>query len=155
MTENIRIADQLKRSVRGIAWHGPSVLEILDDVTADESVQHPVRGAHSIAELVLHITAWMRAAGRGLDSGSTQLTPAEDWPPVPTPFDWTAAVQELRETSKNLGVRIQALDNQDLERTVSGYDQAYSTYVLMHGVIQHNLYHAGQLALLKKALRTL
>ena len=154
MIEPLRIADQLKRSVRGVAWHGPSILEICGDVTAHEAVQHPVRGVHSIAELVLHITAWMRATQRGLDSGTTQLTPAEDWPTVAEPFDWAAALEQLREASKQLGARISLLSEQDFERTVHGYDQVYSTYVLVHGVVQHNLYHAGQLAMLKKALRT-
>lgn len=155
MTEPIRIADQLKRSVRGIAWHGPSVMEILADVTAEEAVQHPVADAHSIAEIVLHVTAWLRAAERGLSGTPTQLSSAEDWPGVPAAFDWAEALEQLRDASKALGDRIKRLDADDLERLVRGNDQDYSTYALLHGVVQHNLYHAGQLALLKKAIRTL
>ena len=153
-SEGERIADQLKRSVRGIAWHGPSVLEILQDVTPDEALARAIPGAHTIAELVLHVTAWLRAVDRGLDTGTTQLTTEQDWPPVEQPFDWAAAVESLRDTSKTLGQRLALLPDDALERLVRGYDQEYSTYVLLHGVVQHNLYHAGQLMLLKKALRS-
>lgn len=153
MSEAPRIADQLKRSIRGTAWHGPSVLEILGDVTADEAVHRPIPDAHSIAELVLHITAWLGAVTRGLDSRSTQLTAEEDWPPVPQPFDWPAVMQQLRDASLQLRARVTTLADTDLEHTVRGYDQDFSIYVLLHGVVQHNIYHAGQLALLKKALR--
>ena len=152
--EGERIADQLKRSVRGVAWHGPSVLEILQDVTADEALARPISGAHTIAELVLHVTAWLQAVDRGLDTGATQLTAIENWPAVSEPFDWVAAVDSLRAASKNLGQRLTRLPDDAMERLVRGEDQEYSTYVLLHGVVQHNLYHAGQLMLLKKALRS-
>lgn len=154
MSEAIRITDLLKRSVRGVAWHGPSLLEILEDVTPDEALRHPIPQAHSIAELVLHVTAWMQATARGLDTRSTQLTTAEEWPRVPEPFDWPGALQRLRDASIQLRERMKAVADADLAQTVRGYDQDYPVYVLLHGVVQHNLYHAGQMALLKKALRT-
>lgn len=154
LSEAERIGEQLKRSVRGMAWHGPSLLEILQDVTADEALARPVAGTHTIAELVLHVTAWLQAVERGLDTGTTQLTATEDWPAVQQPFNWAGAVDALRDASKQLGARISRLPDDAFERTVRGSDQEYSTYVLLHGVVQHNLYHAGQLMLLKKALRS-
>ena len=154
MDETVRIADQLDRSVRGPAWHGPSLMEILSDVTSQEAVQHPVRGGHSIAELVLHIVAWMRAARRGLEGGAASVAAAEDWPPVPDPLDWSALLADLNLASEQLGQRLSTARHAELDRMIPGADQEYPGYVLFHGVVQHNLYHAGQLALLKKTLRT-
>lgn len=58
MKETDRIRDQLERAFSGNAWHGPSVLEILENVTASQAAAHPIAGANSIWELVLHIGAW-------------------------------------------------------------------------------------------------
>ena len=55
-TELERLEEQLRLSFEGEAWHGPSVLEALDDVTADVASAHPIDGAHSIWERVLHLT---------------------------------------------------------------------------------------------------
>jgi uncharacterized damage-inducible protein DinB len=58
MSETARLADQIRRAFDGDAWHGDSVLEILNDVDAKMAAAHPIKNAHSIWELVLHITAW-------------------------------------------------------------------------------------------------
>jgi hypothetical protein len=54
-TEVSRLDDQLKRALEGEAWHGPSVLESLAGISAAQAAIHPIAGAHSIWELVLHI----------------------------------------------------------------------------------------------------
>lgn len=155
MNEVKRIAGQLYASLNGPAWHGPSLLEILDGVTADEALRHPVAAAHSMAEIVPHVTAWMSAAERRLAGESIELEGDADWPPVTDRFDWSAAVQGLRDAADALGVRIRTLADDDLTTIrVRSSGHEYSAYVLLHGVVQHNLYHAGQLALLKKAIRS-
>ncbi|HUE85733.1 MAG TPA: DinB family protein [Vicinamibacterales bacterium] len=154
MSEVKRIAGQLRASITGPAWHGPSITEILDGVTANEARQHPVAAAHSMAEIVPHITAWMSAAERRLAGEPIELEGDADWPPVTDGFDWSAAVQGLRDAAEALGVRIRTLSDADLTSIrILGSGQEYSAYVLIHGVVQHNLYHAGQLAVLKKAIR--
>lgn len=153
MSEGRRIADQLRRSLSGIAWHGPSIMEILEDVTPEEALQHPVAGAHSIAELVPHINAWAAAALQGLDGQPIELAATEDWPPVTADYDWSVALQQLGETTSQLGERIKAMSDAQLSTNVYGSGRHYPAYALLHGVVQHNLYHAGQLAVLKKAIR--
>jgi uncharacterized damage-inducible protein DinB len=129
-------------------------MELLEDVNADEARQHPVAGVHSIAELVPHITAWATAALRGLDGKPVELTEVENWPPVTDEYDWTAHLQQLRDTMIALGDRSKSMTDEALGTIVHGSGQQYPAYALLHGVVQHNLYHAGQLALLKKAIRT-
>ena len=49
------LADQMSRAFRGKSWHGPSVLEALADVSAEDAAAYPIAGAHSIWEIVLHL----------------------------------------------------------------------------------------------------
>jgi len=60
--ETKRLASQLRRSYEGQAWHGPSLRELLDGVTSEQAAAKPISGAHSIWELVFHVTAWEREA---------------------------------------------------------------------------------------------
>ena len=152
MSESNRIADQLTRSITGPAWHGPSVLELLADVTPEEALQHPIPSAHSMHEIVAHVTAWMIAADERLQGKTVELEGEADWP-IPQHGQWTLSVTRLKEAEARLTARIAALSDDDLGVTLRGGGQEYSRYFLLHGVVQHNLYHAGQLALLKKAVR--
>ena len=69
MSEVKRINDQLRRAFDGEAWHGPSVLELLKDVSAVQAAAHPIEGAHSIWELALHIAAWENVARKRIVEG--------------------------------------------------------------------------------------
>src|SRR4051794_7218988 len=97
MNEVERIADQFHRAFAGQAWHGPSVLSLLEGVTAQQAAAHPVPGAHSIWELTLHIAAWERACKLRLEGDAAQLSDEEDWPAVPDVSDeaWSNTKQHL------------------------------------------------------------
>ena len=145
-----RIEDQLQRAFEGGAWHGPSVLEVLEGVTAAKAAARPVAGAHSIWEMVLHIAAWKGAVRRRLQGEPVELTDAEDWPAVRDTDEaaWAAAQEKLRSGHQALRRAIAKLSDARLKEEVPGKD--YTHYHLAHGVIQHDLYHAGQIALLRK-----
>jgi uncharacterized damage-inducible protein DinB len=145
-----RIAHQLRASLKGPAWHGPSLLDILGDVSAEEARARPLATAHSMAELVVHVTAWVDAARRGLDSELVSLDGAADWP---QPGEWSEDLSRLRDAVGALASRVETMTDEDLRQKVRSADSEYSRYVLLHGVTQHNLYHAGQMALLRKAVK--
>jgi uncharacterized damage-inducible protein DinB len=151
LQETRRIEDQLNRSFRGPAWHGPSLQELLGDLPFDRAAARPVGGAHSIWEIVLHISAWLRAVRRRLDGEVVQLKGAEDWPSAPGASEaaWRMTLGDLESAHENLRGAIVALDEARLEETAPG--KRHSIYFTLHGVIQHNIYHAGQIAILKKA----
>ena len=156
MNEIERIVDQLERAYRGEAWHGPSIREVLDGVDAEAASARPVANAHTIGELVVHLLAWEKEAlARLAGTGRNDLPPEEDWPKGAAA--WRELLEELDAVHERLSVAISAISaisecsDDILGKTVPGRPGT-TVYALLHGVIQHNLYHAGQIALLKKAL---
>jgi uncharacterized damage-inducible protein DinB len=150
-----RIRDQLRRAFEGEAWHGPSVLALLDGVTAQQAAAHPIQGAHSIWELTLHIAAWERACKRRLEGDPAQLTDQEDWPISDTSeAAWEQTKQQLIDNHRELMDAIARVDESRLnEPIINDANVPYSSvYVTLQGVVQHDLYHAGQIAMVKKAL---
>jgi uncharacterized damage-inducible protein DinB len=151
--ETTRIADQLRRAFEGEAWHGPAVLAILEGVGAAEAAGRPVPGGHSFWELVLHIATWDDVVRRRLEGErAASLSAEQDWLRAEAGEDaWEAAKRRLVQNHERLRLAIEAFDDRRLDETVPGAE--YSFYVMLHGVVQHDLYHAGQMALLKKAAR--
>ena len=153
MSEAARIADQLRRAFDGEAWHGDSLFEILKGVTATQASTRSIRGAHTIWELVLHIAAWDGAVLRRLGGVGVELSEAENFPPVADVSDvaWREAVARARRIHEELVAAVIALPDSRLDDIVPGKEGAhYTYYYMLHGVVQHELYHAGQIALLKK-----
>jgi uncharacterized damage-inducible protein DinB len=151
MSEIERIEEQLKLAFEGGAWHGPGVMETLEGVTAHQAAAHPLPGVHSIWELVVHIAAWEDACRRRLAGDRAELSTDEDWPPVTdtTESAWASTKSALIEGHHKLRESIAFLTEARLDEPI--LQNMRSVYVNIHGVIQHDLYHAGQIAILKKA----
>src|SRR5579864_2790206 len=98
------IADQLRRAFYGDAWHGPSLMELLEDVDAATAAARPLPEVHSIWELVLHVAVWDDAALRRLDGKKWQPTGLANFPPVSAPAEaaWRSAKVEARRTHHRL-----------------------------------------------------
>lgn len=146
------IADQLRRAFEGNAWHGPALLELLKDVDACAAAAKPLPNIHSIWELVLHVAVWDGAALRRLDGEKCQPTGLANFPLVPTPTEaaWRKAVGQTKRTHDTLVKTVGALPESRLAERVPG--KRYNFYHMLHGIVQHELYHAGQIAILKKVL---
>jgi uncharacterized damage-inducible protein DinB len=154
-SERNRIVDQLERAFEGEAWHGPSVLESLEGVTWEEALQKPIPQAHSIWEIVLHMTAWEGVVRRRLLGESPGITDDENWPELenPGPPDWARALEGLRAGHMRLRETAASVPDELLDSSPTGSPQSghpLTRYVLLHGIIQHDLYHAGQISILKK-----
>jgi uncharacterized damage-inducible protein DinB len=148
-----RLDEQLRRALEGEAWHGPSVLEALEGVSAEQAAAHPITGAHSIWELVLHLCSDYDLILRRLSGDGRQLTESEDWPSVPEPTaeNWNDSIRALRQLNDDLRREIRSFPEERLDQPLVP-EPPYTAYTQFIGVTQHNLYHAGQMALLKKAL---
>ncbi len=151
MTETHRLNLQLKLAHQGPAWHGPSLRELLDGVTAEQAAARPLPDAHSIWELVNHIAAWERIVMRRVQGEVISAVPDEiNFPPVAEPSEaaWQAARAQLDETNRELREAIKQIDDAKLEELTPGKE--HPLYIELYGALQHDLYHAGQIALLKK-----
>jgi uncharacterized damage-inducible protein DinB len=151
MSQVQSLADQLERSFRGGAWHGPAVAETLSGIDAAAAAARPIPGGHSIWEIVRHLTVWTDVPRRRIDGEGLQNLPAErDWPPVGevSAAAWKAALAALEEAHVALHARVLDLAEAQLDDPVTGSDPTVRGMLL--GVLQHNAYHAGQIALLCK-----
>jgi len=103
----------------------------------------------------MHIEAWERACLRRLNGDPAKLTDEEDWRPINDTSDaaWESTLRQLVDTHRELLDAIAKTDESRLNEQVTGNaNTPYSVYVTLHGVVQHDLYHAGQIAIVKKAL---
>jgi uncharacterized damage-inducible protein DinB len=153
MSETARLADQIRRAFEGEAWHGDSLLELLADVDAKRAAAHPIKNAHSIWELVLHIAAWDAAVRRRTAGTAVKLSDKENFPPVADTSDaaWRKALEHLKRTHSELIKAVESFPDSRLHEQVPGKTEDYYDFFYMFsGIVQHELYHAGQIALLKK-----
>jgi uncharacterized damage-inducible protein DinB len=150
-SEGARIADQLRRAFDGSAWHGPGLMELLDGIDAATAAARPLPGVHSIWELVLHIAVWDDAGLRRLKGKKWQPTGLKNFPRAkkPTETAWKAGVSSTKRTHETLVKAVAALPESRLRDRVPG--KRYDFYHMLNGIAQHELYHAGQIAILKKA----
>jgi uncharacterized damage-inducible protein DinB len=151
MTDTEFLADQLRRAHTGEAWHGPALKEILDGVTAEMACARPVPQAHTIWEIVRHVSAWLGAAGRRMSGEAVELIGEHDWPTTDsTDAAWQKTLAELDRETAALQEAIAKLPAELLRKGVPGRN--YSVRFLLEGIVQHHLYHAGQILMLKKFL---
>jgi uncharacterized damage-inducible protein DinB len=152
MTEIKFIAQELHKCFEGDAWHGPSVRDVLDGVSAEQAVNKPIADAHSIWELALHIAAWVDHSRHAIDGKPLplELNTPEDWPRVSgsDAVAWKETERRVFESGKSMVKAIEKFPPERLTDTVPG--RSYDFRQLFHGIVDHCIYHAGQIALLKK-----
>ena len=151
MMEVGRITDQLHRAFYGDAWHGPAVMELLKEVSAVQAAGRPVPNAHTIWEIVNHISVWKDAVRSRLLGENIQLDGEFDWPPMRDVLasDWEKAIEQMKQRHDALEATVAGLDDSQLDRP--WFEGKSTRYFLIHGAIQHDLYHAGQIAILLRA----
>ena len=155
-----RLRRELMATLNGDPWYGSAVLNILDGIDANQAAAHPIHGTHSIWELVLHMTAWAYETKRRLEGGPHR-TPAEgDWPKVhsTTREAWADALMRLQRAHEDLARTVEAAEDADLSRQIGGAQvdalgNPVTYYQTIVGILQHDTYHAGQIAILKKAIQ--
>jgi len=156
MENGKRLADHLVRAITGPMWHGPALGELLANISGTTAAARPVTDAHTIWEIAVHVRVWAdvareRLAGRALGD----LIPEQDWPPLlsTTEEAWSADRALLRSSYEALAKVVETTSEAALLAPIETGGQRYSLLTMIHGVIEHATYHAGQVALLKKSSR--
>lgn len=152
MTEVKRIQDQLKRAFEKDAWHGPAVMEVLTGVTAKQAAARSIPNAHSIWEITLHISGWVGVLKSRVEGKWMDLPEEGDWPSVEdaSPAAWEKTLKLLNTRHAGLQIAISKLSDKKLGKPIAKGKSTF--YASLHGIIQHDLYHAGQMAVLKKGV---
>lgn len=169
MSLRATIREHLMMVWAGEPWYGSSSKAILEDITAAEAAAHPWKGVQSIWELALHMLAWTEEVTSRL-RGNRAGTPIRgDWPAVTnmSPEAWTAATTDLRaaryalldalehahEEELYMAVPVQTETGSSVPESATPTTRATRAQTAS-GLAEHDVYHLGQIALLKKALRT-
>jgi len=154
MSESAKLADQIRRAFESEAWHGDALLRLLRGVDAKTAAKRPIKSAHSIWELVLHIAAWDNAVIRRTRGEIVRVPAAQNFPRVKDTSEaaWRETLAHAKRTHRELVKAVAAFPDSRLGEQVAGKSQKHHDfYYMFSGVAQHELYHAGQIALLKKA----
>jgi uncharacterized damage-inducible protein DinB len=145
MSEIKRIINTLKHTYEKNAWHGPAIREALADVKESQAANR-IGNSHSIVELVTHMTAWRNYVTEKLKGNdSFELTDEQNFP---NDKDWKKALTALEQSQENLLNALDQTPEEKLTEKVPGRE--FKFYVMLHGIIHHDIYHAGQIMFLKK-----
>jgi DinB family protein len=135
------------------SWHGTNLRGSIRRVALEQAAWRPSPGRHNIWETVVHAAYWKYAASRrftGESRGSFPLK-GSNWfkrPQLQTEQAWKADVELLDQMHGILREVVARLSTKDLARTPPG--KKVSNFTLLSGIAAHDLYHAGQIQLLKK-----
>jgi uncharacterized damage-inducible protein DinB len=148
------LRQDLHKVYDGDPWHGSSITEVLKGVDADVAAKRSIPPAHTIWEIVLHMTAWTREVASRV-RGAVAKSPPEDWPAPrfgggePA---WKSAKDDLAAAQKEIEAAVAALQPDDLVRWIENHEGTSCTVgTAIRGLLQHHTYHEGQIAILKRA----
>ena len=151
MTESKQIADAYRAVTLKGAWYGPTLGELIAKTSPEEATKPPVPGAHSISELLQHLLLWNERVRNASDRTPMPKWEAEkEWaePPIP----WSELVARWNKSRDLLEERVRNFPVEDLGKQVPGRDYPYTS--LFPGIVQHTIYHSGQIAMVLSMLRS-
>ena len=148
--QGAELARELETLAEGDNWHGPTLHELLDAVSVEGAAARPVPGAHTIWELVLHVTAWTDVFRQRLEGTAVEEPEAGDCPaaPQPTSHAWAEATQALFAAHRALTARVSRLSDAELAAPILG--RPFDRHFQVRAAIRHTVYHSGQIGLLRK-----
>ena len=133
-------------------WHGDAMWSILGGISAELAAARPLPDAHTVWQIVMHMTFWEEVATKRLAGERAGLIEERNFPPLPaiTEENWRKTLDEFRSSNARFREALAKLDPAKLDELSAAGKRTY--YDEAHGIIEHNVYHAGQIAMLKKAL---
>jgi uncharacterized damage-inducible protein DinB len=155
MIEQERIRWLIERIRDGYGWHGWDLAALLKDVTAAEAAAMAVAGSHTIWQIVLHVITWREIASDRMAGREVALpTKEQNWPVIRDDSEavWAKVKMELEDSRSRFIDGLTRLPASRLEETVPG--EPYTFVDMLYGVLHHDIYHAGQVAVIRNALRT-
>lgn len=152
-TETIRIQKLLKRNWDGPMWYGTTIRKTLKDISWEKAFYKPAAFSHNVYEYVKHMSCWRKYVVeylKGNHTYSVEINSESDWITKyeVSELSWLQALGELEATQTELIEVFEGFTDDRLEETVPG--NKYNWYVMLHGLVHHDIYHSAQIAILKK-----
>ena len=149
------LLDVVDRAWSRKSWHGPNLRGALRGVSAGEALWRPADGRHNIHELALHAAYWKHVSLRKLGGGDPRpfVYEGRDWfaaPSGPDEARWKRDLALLAKTHKALREVVAGLRPRDLRAKPAG--SKYTALEIVEGLAAHDLYHAGQIQLVKRLM---
>jgi len=157
MTTSETLQHELQNVLSGDPWYGNNVYSIIEGVIFEAAFEKPPGAAHSIAEIVLHMLSWTEEVIDRLNGKEASLPLSGDWPETGSPDEqkWQNYVNDLKLVNVNLQRVISEFPEEkwgepmnDKREPSLGTGVTYEE--LVNGLIQHHVYHAGQIVLLNR-----
>ena len=151
MDETHLIADSYHAVTIKGAWYGPSLAELLAEMSPELATTPHAPGAHTISALLKHLLLWNeRVRNTSSNNPMPRWQAEEEWaePPIP----WNELLSRWNQSRDLLEDKIRKFPIEDLAKQVSGRSYPYET--MLHGIVQHAIYHSGQIAMVLSMLRS-
>ena len=139
------LVKELRDAYQGRPWYGDALWKTLAGITEREANEKPPAGTHSIAALVGHITTWIEVVHRRIDGEAVRVTSAMNFP---RPGEWKQQLKRLDRAHAALVERVSKMNDTDLDRKAAG--KGHTIEFAVRGVVQHCIYHQGQIGMLKR-----
>jgi uncharacterized damage-inducible protein DinB len=138
---------ELNAAWNGEPWYGTALRTMLEGIDEKTAWRRPIAEGHTIAELTAHVATWIDVVRERLAGEKPEVPPERDFPPVDG-LTWPQLLARLQRAHSALVDAVARMDDTDFDKIVPGKD--YTAAFMLDGLIQHNVYHAGQIALLRK-----
>ena len=151
-----QIINNLSETFEGMPWHGNSLKDLLANVDAKMAFYRPFQDKHTIAELLAHILVWRQFVLEILDKNydfNVDIGSMADFPPVAeSDRIWQELLTQLTENQAFIVKKLTSFSDDDLDKMIP--KKPFSFRFLFEGIIYHDVYHGGQIGLIKSAYIT-
>ena len=158
MTTAQILENELTTVLYGQPWYGSSVYAILDAITFESAYEKPAGASHTIAAIILHMVSWTEEVIDRINEKPAGLPLSGDWPDTGKPDEekWKNWIEDFKLVNVNLVKLIRDVPETHWEQPI--IDERETEVVVTHaqlvrGLVQHHIYHSGQIALLNKMIR--
>jgi uncharacterized damage-inducible protein DinB len=157
MTTSEKLQQELEKVLSGRPWYGTGIYDTIAKVSFEAAYEKPPGSIHNIAEIVLHMVAWTEEVMDRMNGMTAGVPTSGDWPETGKPDEqkWQNYVDDLKLVNVNLIGIIQNFPDEQRDEPIDDQrgDRPVVTYeALINGLIQHHIYHAGQIALLNRII---
>lgn len=148
------IIRQLKEIQEGSRWFDQCFKEKVGTLSEEDAFTRPIPELHSVAEHISHILAWRKECLLRFTGQRTDLMNSpDDWKDNAAlrQFGWAALLEQFFESTETLIYALDGKDDTYLETMFQDTD--YNFHYIIEGIIQHDLYHLGQIGITIKLLQ--